>query len=43
MCIRDSYKTLKFGKARGQEPVRYVDSIRNYYSLLSQLETRHAP
>ena len=33
------YKTLKFGKARGQEPVRYVDSIRNYYSLLSQLRT----
>ena len=33
------YTTLKYGKARGQEPVRYVDSIRNYYSLLSQLET----
>jgi membrane-bound lytic murein transglycosylase MltF len=30
---------LKYGKARGQEPVRYVDSIRNYYSLLSQLDT----
>ena len=27
-------------KARGQEPVRYVDSIRNYYSLLSRLESR---
>lgn len=33
------YTTLKYGKARGQEPVRYVDSIRNYYSLLSQIET----
>ena len=32
------YTTLKYGKARGREPVRYVDSIRNYYSLLSQLE-----
>jgi membrane-bound lytic murein transglycosylase MltF len=32
------YNTLKYGKARGQEPVRYVDSIRNYYSLLTQLE-----
>jgi membrane-bound lytic murein transglycosylase MltF len=32
------YTTLKYGKARGNEPVRYVDSIRNYYSLLSQLE-----
>ena len=33
------YTTLKYGKARGKEPVRYVDSIRSYYSLLSQLET----
>jgi membrane-bound lytic murein transglycosylase MltF len=33
------YTTLKYGKARGHEPVRYVDSIRNYYSLLSQLDT----
>jgi membrane-bound lytic murein transglycosylase MltF len=32
------YTTLKYGKARGQEPVRYVDSIRNYYALLSALE-----
>ena len=32
------YTTLKYGKARGNEPVRYVDSIRNYYSLLLQLE-----
>jgi peptidoglycan lytic transglycosylase F len=33
------YITLRYGKARGHEPVRYVDSIRNYYSLLSQLES----
>ena len=33
------YRTLKYGKARGHEPVRYVDSIRNYYALLSQLES----
>jgi len=33
------YTTLKYGKARGHEPVRYVDSIRNYYALLSQLDT----
>jgi membrane-bound lytic murein transglycosylase F len=32
------YTTLKYGKARGNEPVRYVDSIRNYYALLSQLD-----
>jgi membrane-bound lytic murein transglycosylase F len=31
------YSTLKYGRARGQEPVRYVDSIRNYYSLLLRL------
>jgi membrane-bound lytic murein transglycosylase F len=35
---RAHYTTLKYGKARGQEPVRYVDGIRNYYSLLSQFE-----
>ena len=35
---RAHYSTLKYGKARGQEPVRYVDGIRNYYSLLSQFE-----
>ena len=28
------YKTLKHGFARGQEPVDYVDRIRNYYDLL---------
>lgn len=32
------YRTVKYGRARGHEPVRYVDRIRNYYSLLSQLE-----
>jgi membrane-bound lytic murein transglycosylase F len=37
------YTTLKYGKARGAEPVRYVDSIRNYYSLLSQLEAARRP
>ncbi len=28
------YKTLRHGFARGQEPVDYVDHIRNYYDLL---------
>lgn len=32
------YKGLKHGRARGNEPVRYVDSIRNYYSLILKLE-----
>lgn len=37
------YTTLKYGKARGHEPVRYVDSIRNYYSLLTQLSAKGDP
>lgn len=28
------YSTLRYGFARGQEPVDYVDNIRNYYDLL---------
>jgi membrane-bound lytic murein transglycosylase F len=40
---RKYYEKSKYGKARGQEPVRYVDSIRNYYSLLSQLVTKDDP
>ena len=28
------HKTLRHGFARGQEPVDYVDHIRNYYDLL---------
>lgn len=28
------YKTLRYGFARGQEPVDYVDNIRNYYDML---------
>jgi membrane-bound lytic murein transglycosylase F len=37
------YTTLKYGKARGHEPVRYVDSIRNYYSLLTQFSAKEDP
>ena len=29
------YQTLEHGKARGQEPVTYVENIRYYYRLLS--------
>jgi len=32
------YTTVKYGKARGQEPVRYVDSIRTYYAMLTQFD-----
>ena len=28
------YRTVKRGKARGREPVAYVENIRNYYDLL---------
>jgi len=28
------YKNLKFGRARGSEPVKYVQNIRRYYELL---------
>ncbi len=28
------YATVKHGKARGQEPVNYIDNIRSYYDLL---------
>ena len=28
------YKTLKYGYARGTEPVRYVQRIRNYQEVL---------
>jgi membrane-bound lytic murein transglycosylase F len=30
------YKTLKYGYARGKEPVRYVDGITEYASILEQ-------
>ena len=30
------YKTLKFGYARGSEPVRYVQRIRDYQQVLQQ-------
>lgn len=30
------YKSLKYGYARGHEPVRYVDNIRNYRDILEK-------
>lgn len=32
------YKTLKFGYARGNEPVTYVNNIRHYYNILKWQE-----
>ncbi|MBF0295034.1 MAG: membrane-bound lytic murein transglycosylase MltF, partial [Magnetococcales bacterium] len=36
------YKTLRYGYARGSEPVRYVQRIRHYHDILQKLE-RPAP
>ena len=33
---RKYYKQLKYGYARGNEPVRYVTRINNYYDILTQ-------
>jgi len=30
------YKNLKYGYARGSEPVRYVDAIQQYYNIIVQ-------
>ena len=33
------YKKTRYGYARGEEPVTYVENIRHYYNMLSQLES----
>lgn len=33
------YKKTKYGYARGEEPVRYVENIRRYYDTLTWLDT----
>ena len=33
------YKNLKYGYARGNEPVRYVDSIQHYHDIIVQSRT----
>jgi membrane-bound lytic murein transglycosylase F len=34
------YKSTKYGYARGEEPVRYVENIRRYYDTLTWLDNR---
>jgi membrane-bound lytic murein transglycosylase F len=34
------YKHLKYGYARGNEPVRYVSRIRRYYDVLVKLDQK---
>ncbi|MEM7018775.1 MAG: membrane-bound lytic murein transglycosylase MltF, partial [Pseudomonadota bacterium] len=36
---KEYYKTLRYGYARGSEPVRYLDRIYNYRDILHQIET----
>lgn len=37
---REWYKHTRYGFARGQEPVTYVQNIRQYYDILSWYDTR---
>ncbi len=39
----DTYQTLQHGYARGFEALQFVDSVRNYYDILSRMEPRGAP
>jgi len=34
------YKSTRYGYARGWEPVKYVENIRQYYEYLIGFETR---
>jgi len=40
---RKWYKQTRFGYARGMEPVRYVENIRSYYSILNWQLTNDLP
>ena len=35
------FKTLKYGYARGYEPVKYVDAIQNYYYIIEKNEMKN--
>lgn len=37
------FQDLKFGYARGKEPVNFVDSVRSYYKILQHFETEYTP
>ena len=36
------FEQTKYGYARGWEPVKYVENIRQYFAYLTDFETRHA-
>ena len=40
---RKWYKQTRFGYARGKEPVRYVENIRSYYTILNWQLTNNLP
>jgi len=37
------YETLKYGYARGNTAVRYVNNVQAYYELLSAMDDRNHP
>ncbi|MDX2218528.1 MAG: membrane-bound lytic murein transglycosylase MltF [Burkholderiales bacterium] len=37
------YEALKFGFCRGDEAVHFVESVRNYYDIISRLEPAYVP
>jgi membrane-bound lytic murein transglycosylase F len=37
------YESLKFGFCRGDEAVHFVESVRNYYDIISRLEPAYVP
>lgn len=37
------FPELKFGYARGNEPVNFVDSVRSYYKILQRFEAEYHP
>ena len=40
---RNWYKQTRYGYARGKEPVRYVENIRSYYTILDWQMTNNLP
>jgi membrane-bound lytic murein transglycosylase F len=41
LARRQYYRTLKYGYARGSEPVRYVQRIRDFQDVLEQQLAAH--
>ena len=37
---KEYYKKMRFGYARGWEAVQYVENVKQYYDILTFLETK---